>query len=139
MGRKTDVVLEHIAVENQHDMEAMLATLDGNSPVRDEVAGKCYEGREHVADRYTELWTAFPDFHVVPRRIIEEGDSVMMLAEYSGTHLGKYGKFAPTGKSFKIRLANVFDFKGDKICRETIFIDRASQLGQLGLLPALDE
>lgn len=135
MGKKTDVVLLHIAVENEHDMDAMLATLDDDSPVRDEVAGKCYRGRERVTGRYAELWKAFPDFRVVPLRLIEEGDSVVMLADYYGTHHGPYGDFPPTGGSFKVRIVNVIDFKGDKISRETIFMDSASQLRQLGLLP----
>lgn len=134
MSKKIDTVLEHIAVENQHDMDAMLATLDTDAPVRDEAAGKRYEGRQQIAGRYAELWAAFPDFTVVPLRLIEEGDTVVMLASYSGTHLGQYGDHAPTGKSFSIRLMNIFDFHGDLIASETIFIDSASQLRQLGLL-----
>jgi steroid delta-isomerase-like uncharacterized protein len=136
MGRRIDVVLEHLAVENQHDMEAMLATLSGENSVRDEVAGQCYQGRRDVSARYAELWKAFPDFTVVARRLVEEGDSVVMLADYSGTHLGQYGNFKPTGKTFKVRIVNIIDFIGDKICRETIFMDSAGQLRQLGLLPA---
>jgi steroid delta-isomerase-like uncharacterized protein len=139
VGRKTDVVLLHIAVENQHEMEAMLATLDDERPVRDEVAGKYYEGRESVAKRYAELWRAFPDFTVVPLRLIEEGDSIVLLADYSGTHRGPYGDFPATGMAFKVRLVNIIDFKGEKISRETIFMDSASQLRQLGLLPVIKQ
>ena len=135
MGSKVDRVLEHLAVENQHNMEAMLATLDDEDPVRDEVAGSCYTGRENVAARYAALWTAFPDFNVFPRRLIENGDSVVMLADYSGTHRGQYGEYAPAGRSFLVRITNIIDFKGDRISRETIFMDSASQLRQLGLLP----
>jgi hypothetical protein len=62
-----------------------------------------------------------------------------MLADYSGTHLGPYstlnfGELAPTGKKFNIKLVNIIDFNGDKITRETIFTDVATQLKQLGLL-----
>jgi steroid delta-isomerase-like uncharacterized protein len=135
VSNRIDTVLEHIAVENQHDMEAMLATLDGDSPVRDEVAGKCYEGIEGVKGRYAELWHAFPDFTVVPRRLIEQGDSVVMLADFFATHMGRYGNFDPTRKHFNVRIVNIIDFRGDKICRETIFMDSSSQLRQLGLLP----
>ena len=133
MSIRTNVVLQHVAVENQHDMEAMLATLDVESPVRDEVAGKCYEGVEAVKGRYAELWKAFPDFRVFPRQLVEEGNTVVMLADYSGTHLGPYRDVAPTKKSFNVRIANFIDFNGDKIVRETIFMDLTSQLRQLGL------
>src|SRR5262249_32660172 len=113
VGSRIDQVLEHLAVENQHDMDAMLATLDDDEPVRDEVAGTCYVGRDNVAARYAALWTAFPDFRIFPRRLIENGDSVVMLADYTGTHRGQYGEFAPTGRSFTVRITNIIDFKGD--------------------------
>lgn len=134
MSTKIDMVLEHLAVENDHNMEAMLATLHDDNPVRDEVAGMCYEGTDAVAGRYGALWKAFPDFLVVPRRFVEEGNSVVMLADYSGTHRGVYGEFQPTNKSFKVRIVNIIDFVGDKISRETIFMDSRSQLKQLGLI-----
>jgi steroid delta-isomerase-like uncharacterized protein len=139
VGALIDCVLQHLAVENQHDMDAMLATLDGEDSIRDEAAGKCYEGKKYVADRYGALWKAFPDFQVFPRRLIEGQNCVVMLADYSGTHLGSYatlnfGEFAPTGKRFNVRIVNIIDFNGDKISRETIFMDAASQVKQLGLL-----
>lgn len=139
MNAKIDFVLEHLAVENRHDMDAMLATLSDEDPVRDEVSNKCYRGLKAVADRYGELWHSFPDFHVFPRRLIESADTVTMLADYSGTHLGNYsssfGAFEPTKKTFKVRIVNVIDFKHDKILKETIFMDVLSQLRQLGLVP----
>jgi steroid delta-isomerase-like uncharacterized protein len=139
LGKLIDCVLQHLAVENQHEMDSMLATLDGEDSCRDEAAGKRYVGRKAVADRYGALWKAFPDFNVFPRRLIEAPDCVVMLADYSGTHRGPYatlnfGDFAPTGRSFNVRLVNIIDFNGDKIARETIFMDAASQVKQLGLL-----
>lgn len=134
MSERINAVLEHVAVENQHDMKAMLATLDGDEPVRDEVYGKCYQGLSQVEQRYADLWEAFPDFTVFPRQLIEQGDTVVMLADYSGTHLGPYGNAPPTGKAFKVRIANFIGFNGNKIVRETIFMDSASQLRQLDLL-----
>jgi steroid delta-isomerase-like uncharacterized protein len=139
MGALIDCVLQHLTVENQHDMDAMLATLDGENSIRDEAAGRCYAGRERVAERYGALWKALPDFNVFPRRLIEVENCVVMLADYSGTHRGPYatlnfGELAPTGKSFNVRLVNIIDFNGEKITRETIFMDAASQLKQLGLV-----
>ena len=105
MSKKIDRVLQYLAVENAHDMEAMLARLDHEHSVRDEVAGRCYEGVEEVAECYPALWKAFPDFRVAPRRILEEADSVVMPADYSGTHLGPYatlnfGTLKANGNSF---------------------------------------
>ena len=131
---KADQVRHHAAVENQHDMAAMLATLADDDPVRDEVAGKVYRGVEDVAKRYAELWEAFPDFTVAPTRLTEDADTVVMEADYSGTQKGVFNGRPPTGKSFEVRIVVVFRFRDGKIASETIFLDSASQQRQLGLL-----
>mgnify|MGYP001164949964 CR=1 FL=1 len=131
---KSNVVRKHIETENKHDMEAMLATLVGEDPIRDEAYGKLYRGREEVASRYAELWEAFPDFNVTPTQFIEDETSVAMTADYSGTSKGKYNERAPTGKTFKVRLVVIFQFEGNKIKSETIYFDLASQLTQLGFM-----
>jgi steroid delta-isomerase-like uncharacterized protein len=130
---KSDVVREHIETENRHDMQAMLATLIDEEPVRDEVYGEVYQGSEEVAKRYVELWEAFPDFNVSPTQLIEDDVAVAMTADYTGTCKGPYNGKPPTGKSFKVRLVVIFQFEGDKIESETIYFDQASQLRQLGL------
>ena len=131
---KIDHVRTHIEVENKHDMEAMLATLVDENPIRDEVAGQKYSGRDAVAKRYGDLWEAFPDFTVTPSGLYEDGDVVVMQADYTGTHLGVFNDHAPSGKSFNVRIVVVFDFEGDSIACETIYLDYAGQLRQLGLL-----
>lgn len=130
---KKDHVKEHIEVENQQDMDAMVATLAEEDPVRDEVAGKKYVGREAVAQRYADLWVAFPDFHVEVTNLHEIDDIVVMEANFSGTMKGVFNGHQPTGKHFKLRLVNIFGFDGDKIASETIFLDYAGQLRQLGI------
>ncbi len=130
---KVDHVKLHIEVENQHNMNAMMATLVQENPVRDEVAGKTYRGAKEVAKRYGDLWVAFPDFKVVPTHLYEDGDTVVMEADYTGTHSGVFNGYAPTGKSFKLRIVVVFRFNQEKIAAESIYLDYASQLRQLGL------
>lgn len=130
---RVELIEQHIEVENKHLMDEMLATLADENPVRDEAAGKVYEGREAVAGRYAELWQAFPDFNVNPTRFTEEDGIVVMEAIYSGTHKGVYLGMPGSGKKFSIRLINVFEFEGQRILRENIYIDLASQLRQLGV------
>ncbi len=130
---RTDLVREHIETENRHDMDAMLATLADDDPVRDEVAGQCYRGTEQVAGRYAQLWEAFPDFCVTPTELHDSGDVVAMQADYTGTHQGEYLGYAPTGKSFSCRILVLFRFAGENIESETIYLDLAGQLRQLDL------
>lgn len=133
MSAKVEMVKTHIEVENQHDMDAMLATLVDEDPVRDEVAGKLYRGVEEVAGRYQALWDAFPNFKVSPYAFIESDNAVAMQAMYTGTHHGTYNGYEPTGNSFELRIVVIFKFQDGKIESETIFLDYASQLRQLGI------
>jgi steroid delta-isomerase-like uncharacterized protein len=130
---KIDVVKTHIEVENQHDMEAMLATLVDDDPVREEVAGKTYRGRDAVAGRYRALWDAFPDFTVTPQLFVEDEKTVAMEAIYTGTHRGVFNGYAPRGKSFRLKIVVMFKFEGCQIASESIYLDYAGQLRQLGL------
>lgn len=135
MSWRVDLIRQHIEVENRHLMDEMLETLASEDPVRDEVAGQVYRGREAVAARYAELWRAFPDFNVSPLRYVEQGDIVVMEADYTGTHVGRYLGHEGTGKKFQLRLVNIFAFDTTHIASETIYIDLATQLRQLGLTP----
>jgi steroid delta-isomerase-like uncharacterized protein len=130
---KIDVVKTHIEVENQHDMEAMLATLVDDDPVREEVAGKTYRGRDAVAGRYRALWDAFPDFTVTPQLFVEDEKTVAMEAIYTGTHRGVFNGYAPRGESFRLKIVVMFKFEGCQIASESIYLDYAGQLRQLGL------
>ena len=138
MSRKVDIVKTHFAVENQHDMQAMLDTLRDEDPIREEIAGKTYRGQKDVEKRYRELWDAFPDFHVNPYAFTENEKTVAAEAIYTGTHKGTYNGFPATGKSFKLKIIVVFHFEtpdAPKITSESIYLDYASQLRQLGLAP----
>jgi steroid delta-isomerase-like uncharacterized protein len=130
---RQSIVREHIETENRHDMAAMLATLADDDPIRDEVAGKLYRGEKDVAGRYAELWRAFPDFAVTPIELHESSDAVIMQANYSGTHRGPYRGQSGTGRTFNCRIAVLFRFSGRRISSETIYMDLAGQLRQLGL------
>jgi steroid delta-isomerase-like uncharacterized protein len=133
---KVEVVKTHFAVENLHDMAAMLATMRDEDPIREEIAGKTYRGQKDVAQRYRDLWDAFPDFNVNPVAFTENEKTVAAEAIYSGTHRGgPFNGFAPTGKSFELKIVVVFHFDGPKIASESIYLDYASHLKQLGLFP----
>jgi len=114
-------------------MEAMLATLVDDDPVREEIAGKTFRGRDAVAGRYRALWEAFPDFTVTPQLFVEDEKTVAMEAIYTGTHGGVFNGYAPRGKSFRLKIVVMFKFKGYQIASESIYLDYAGQLRQLGL------
>lgn len=132
--KNLQMVKEHVDVENQHDIEATMATLEDDC-FRDEVDTlDPYIGKRAVADRYLEIWRIFPDFKVTPVNLVATDDYVFMEAEVTGSHKGVYNGIPGTGRSFKIRNIVVFPFKGPRIEGERIYWDSASRLKQLGLL-----
>ena len=61
------------------------------------------------------------------------GTAVAMEAIYTGTHRGIFNGHPPSGKSFRLKIVVMFKFDGDHIASESIYLDYASQLRQLGI------
>jgi len=86
----------------------------------------------------TVLWDAFPNFNVRPVAFTENERTVATEAVYTGTRKGAFNGFAPTDRSFELRIVVIFRFDAPdspKKTNECIYLDYASQLRKLGLLP----
>jgi steroid delta-isomerase-like uncharacterized protein len=86
--------------------------------------------------------TAFPDVHLDVTLMIAHGDYVFVHWTGTGTHTGPLrtptGSSIPaTGKKVVLKGSDTFELKGGKISHSWGFFDRASLLGQLGLLPPM--
>jgi len=86
--------------------------------------------------------TAFPDAHIDVILMIAQGDYVVSLWTGTGTHTGPLrtpsgGSIPATGKKVVLKACDIYELKGGKIVRSWNFFDRASLLGQLGLLPPM--
>ena len=115
---------EHIKAESTQDIKALI---DGmTSDCFNDIASvpKPFKGPKRVADRYRAHWAGFPDFKVRVKRVLAVGeDTIVTENEWSGTHLGKFLGYAPTGKRVKVRALVVWHFKGKKLWGETVFFD----------------
>jgi steroid delta-isomerase-like uncharacterized protein len=94
--------------------------------------GQIFDGDEEVMRYYRMTRTAFPDqrhdnvrYHVSDNAVITEFDLL-------GTNLGEFYGLPPTGKAFRVPIAAVFFFDGDRIVNERIYFDSASLLTQIG-------
>ena len=70
---------------------------------------------------------------MTPQLFVEDENAVAMEAIYTGTHRGVFNGYPPTGKSFRLKIVVMFRFDGDRIASESIYLDYASQLQQLGI------
>lgn len=130
--RRLALVREHMVSENQHRFDDTLATFDHP---RYEImpTGDVYDGAEAVAEYYRTSREAFPDqrnensvFHCAE-------DSVIVEFDLLGTHRGELRGIAPTGRSFRCRMAAVFEFEpgGERIVCERVYFDQATIARQL--------
>ena len=126
------VIREHMESENRLDFDATIATF---AHPRYELVGtgQVFDGEEEVRRYYAGSRAAFPDQRNEIHSIRHADDAVIVEFDLLGTHEGELAGFAPTGKTFRTRMAAVFEFDGDRIVCERVYFDSLSMLRQLGL------
>jgi len=81
--------------------------------------GGTYVGPVAVAENvFIKLGTEWDGFAVVPERIVDGGETVVGLGNYSGT-------FKETGKSMKVPFAHVWDIRDGKVVKFVQHTDTA--------------
>ncbi|MDQ1433545.1 MAG: hypothetical protein QOF59_361 [Actinomycetota bacterium] len=126
------VIREHMAAENRLDFDSAIATFD--HPRYELVGtGQLFEGEEQVRKYYAASRAAFPDQRNEINALRHADDAVVVEFDLLGTHLGTFAGFDPTGRTFRVRMAAIFEFDGDRITCERIYFDSGTLLRQLGL------
>jgi steroid delta-isomerase-like uncharacterized protein len=130
------LVLEHFRAENEHDLDALIATF--HSP-RYEMKhlGRVHEGEQAVRDLISGLYRGLPDIHAEPGRLRHLDDAVVVECVTTGTHDGFFAGLQPTGRKIQANSACIFEFDGDKLLCEKVYLDLATILRQLGAMPDL--
>ncbi|HPA45902.1 MAG TPA: ester cyclase [bacterium] len=94
------------------------------------------QGTEQVAAFFGSLFQAFPDWHVTRTRVFVSGNYAVTESIVTGTQLGQWGDIPATGNSVQVPALQVWQFAGNKVQRITEYLDMASVLIQLGVMPA---
>lgn len=98
-------------------------------------SGQVFDGEEEVRRYYARSRAAFPDQRNEIHAIHHAEDAVIVEFDLLGTHLGEFADAPPTGKTFRCRMAAVFEFEDDLIVCERVYFDSATITRQLGLSP----
>ncbi|HVR89735.1 MAG TPA: nuclear transport factor 2 family protein [Novosphingobium sp.] len=138
--RRIDTVRRHMALEITHDWDGVIATF---AHPRYELLGPgtVFDGEDAVRHYFAASRTPFPDQANEEIGIAASGDTVLVEFWLTGTHLGPLSllerKIAPTGRSFRVRMAASFEFAPDSdlIVCERPYYDQSTVLLALGLLP----
>ena len=86
-----------------------------------------------VLEHLTALTTVFPDLELVPERVHDTDEAVIVEGRSVGTHRGAFLGIPPTGRRMDVRACVVYRFDSDRLTNETVYFDLATQLRQLGL------
>jgi steroid delta-isomerase-like uncharacterized protein len=127
-------VEQHIRLENQHDLEGVLATFGEVANYDDEAWSEHYQGREGVRQFYQRLMSALPDLEIAVRKQHVADEAILVEVTIRGTHLGEWKGLPATGQRVEIPLCGVYTFDAnDRLAGERIYYDRATVLRQLGV------
>ncbi|WP_064710069.1 nuclear transport factor 2 family protein [Rhizobium bangladeshense] len=120
MRRAFDIVKAHYEANDRRDMDGMLADIAPDCRWTEMDGFPCagtYVGPQEVFENvFQALGQAFEEYTFRLERLLDAGDEVVGVGEYSGTH-------RRTGKSFKARVVHVWSVSGDKIRRFEQFTD----------------
>jgi ketosteroid isomerase-like protein len=130
------ILRSHMEGENVHDYDAVMATF---SHPRYELigTGAVFDGDAQVRRYFEVSRTPFPDQHNELIALHHTDDGILTEFWLMGTHTGPLNAggevIAPTGKTFRVRMAALFLFDDKGIIAERVWFDQLSILAQLGI------
>lgn len=90
-------------------------------------------GREQLKLVLDEMLTGFPDTEIESQMLFAEGDTVISIQTWAGTHLGSYRGVPPSGNDVSYELWGRFVIEDDEIVRASVQGDNLGLFTQLGL------
>lgn len=134
MAARLAIVEEHVARENRHDLDGIMATFGAAARYDEEPWDDHHVGRDAVRVYYDGMLRAMPDLNIDVRERHAAEAAVILEVVISGHHLGAWRGLLPTGRPVQFPLCGVFTFdSGDRLAGEKIYYDRATVLRQLGV------
>jgi steroid delta-isomerase-like uncharacterized protein len=92
-------------------------------------------GLEGLRALFELLRGAFPDLHMTIEHLLGEGDMIALHWTATGTHLGEFRGFPPTGKRVRLRELAHFRFEEGRVREAWFAPDSLGLMIQLGFRP----
>jgi steroid delta-isomerase-like uncharacterized protein len=111
MAQPRDPMLKEFRVidEKGPDAVADICDLFTDDCILEDTSSREYvRGREGLREYCEDLLRIFPDFHVEPQEIYEDGKTAVMVLNLSGTHSADFLGFPPSGKKIEWRAVAVY-------------------------------
>ena len=128
--RFTDEVL------NAHDLDHALTELVAEDFIEQNPLPGQGPGRAGLADILAMMFAAFPDMHWSVFDTLGEGDRIVSLSTWTGTHEGEFMGIPATGRRVAVEAWTIDRYRDGQLAESRIIMDVAGMLAQLGVLPA---
>jgi len=117
---------EHLAAENDHDLERIMATY-GPSPLI-VLNGQRIEGLAAIREFHQSFGFggrgSFSEVHVAERARHLAADAIAIEQSLTGVHSGTWRRHAPTGRRIEIHVCTVYRFdEQGKLASEHVYLD----------------
>lgn len=121
-------------VLNKHNLD-VLKDFVAEDYVEEEPMPDQEPTRDGLKTGLNRMFKGFPDIHWTIDAQYAEGDHVISLFTWTGTHKGEFMGNAATGKQVKVKGAAFEYIKGGKMTRGRIIADRLGLMQQIGVIP----
>ena len=122
---------------NTHDPERVMTFYAPDYEEIDVAQAEPQIGRDTVRRKLLVYWRAFPDLKFTLDDVVVEGDRLVMVWRWCGTHRGTIMNIPPTGRIVQTRRTSIIDLSNNVIQRATRIWDLAGLLRGMGLLTEL--
>jgi uncharacterized protein (TIGR02246 family) len=117
------------------DPVALAATHAENGIVISPTGG-VLEGRADIEAVYGMYFAAFPDMVMHRDQVLIDGDRVVLIARFRGTHSGEFFGLVPTGRQVEVQAAIIMRVADGVVVEERRIYDFTGVLVQVGVLKA---
>jgi steroid delta-isomerase-like uncharacterized protein len=90
------------------------------------------QGKAGFKQFFEQMFKAMPDFNYTIKKIIAEGDTVMMYSTTTATHLGEWLGNPPTGNKLNFDVVDIFRIENGKIAEHWDVADTLKLFTQVG-------
>jgi steroid delta-isomerase-like uncharacterized protein len=90
------------------------------------------QGKAGFKEFFMEMFEVMPDFKYTMKKIIAEGDIVMMYSTTTATHLGEWLGNPPTGNKLDFNVVDIFRIEDGKIAEHWDVADTLKLFTQVG-------
>jgi steroid delta-isomerase-like uncharacterized protein len=116
------------------DAAALAADYADDVTIDSPMSGR--HGKEDAERNIRAFFSAFMDLTMTFAPPVIDGDRVALFGTADGTNMGGFMGLPPSGRSFKVPMALIYDLRDGKIVREQRIYDFTGMLVQVGVLKA---